>query len=86
MVDEEIAIQTIPNFVKLNRFPLFLLKQKAQKKKLSKKKMPKGEFRLCGGDQGSAFGNRKLLKKFDQNFTFKSERERVGSWGPTRDK
>jgi hypothetical protein len=48
--------------------PLFLLTQKAQKKKLSKKKMPKREFRLCGGDQGSAFGNRKLLKKFDQNF------------------
>jgi hypothetical protein len=48
--------------------PLFLLTQKAQKKKLSKKKMPEREFRLCGGDQGSAFGNRKLLKKFDQNF------------------
>jgi hypothetical protein len=39
-----------------------------QIKVLSKKKMPEREFRLCGGDQGSAFGNRKLLKKFDQNF------------------
>jgi len=70
----------------LNRFPLFLLQKKAQKKKLSKKKSAEGEFRLCGGDQGSAFGNRKLLEKFDQNFIFKSERERVGSWGPIRDK
>jgi hypothetical protein len=67
-VDEESPVQAVLNLVKLNRFPLFLLTQKAQKKKLSKKKMPEREFRLCGGDQGSAFGNRKLLKKFDQNF------------------
>ena len=71
-MDEEIAIQAVLNLVKLNCFPLFLLMQKAQKKKLSKKKMPKWEFRLCGGDQGSAFGNRKLLKKFDQNFSVAS--------------
>ena len=56
------------HIVRLNCSPLFLLMQQAQKKKLGKKKMPIREFRLCGGDQGSAFGIRKLLKKFDQNF------------------
>ena len=30
--------------------------------------MPIRKFRSCGSDQGSAFGIRKLLKKFDQNF------------------
>ena len=34
--------------------------------------MQEREFRRCGGDQGSAFGNRKLLKKFDQNFSVAS--------------
>ena len=56
------------HIVPLSCFPLFLLTQKAQKKKLSKKKMPIRKFRSCGSDQGSAFGIRKLLKKFDQNF------------------
>ena len=32
--------------------PLFLLMQKAQKKKLGKKKMPKEHFALCGARQG----------------------------------
>ena len=53
---------------------------------LCKKETPIEGFRLCGGDQGSAFGNRKLLKKFDQNFRqHYKNRQRVGSWGPMRD-
>ena len=55
------------HIVHLNCFPLFLLEKKAQKKKLTKRNAGK-EFRSCGSDQGSAFGIRKLLKKFDQNF------------------
>jgi len=54
--------------IHLNCSPLFLLEKKAQKKKLTKRKGPIRRFHSCGSDQGSAFGNRKLLKKFDQNF------------------
>ena len=53
------------HIVHLNCSPLFSLAKKAQRKKLCKKETPIEGFRLCGGDQGSAFGIRKLLKKFD---------------------
>jgi len=46
----------------------FFFGEVGAKKKLTKRKGPGKEFRSCGSDQGSAFGNRKLLKKFDQNF------------------
>ena len=49
-------------------FPAFSFDATGTKEKANKKKMPIREFRSCGSDQGSAFGNRKLLKKFDQNF------------------
>ena len=34
----------------------------------SKKKCRNRMFRHCGDDQGAAFGNRKLSRKFDQSF------------------
>jgi hypothetical protein len=39
------------------------LTQKAQKKKLGKKKTLLRKFRSCASDQGSAFGIRKLFEK-----------------------
>ena len=49
-------------------FSAFSFDATGPKEKANKKKRAEKKFRLCGGDQGSAFGNRKLLKKFDQNF------------------
>jgi hypothetical protein len=50
------------HIVRLNRFPLFLLMQQAQKKKLGKKKMPEKEFRSCGSDRRS----RRLRQAFEK--------------------
>ena len=57
-------------------YPLFSLKPEAQRKKLSKKEMPKKGFRLCGGDQRSArwMGGR-FLKKATQKLSTKHRRE-----------
>jgi len=49
-------------------FSAFSFETRGTKEKANKKKMPIRKFRSCGSDQGSAFGIRKLLKKFDQNF------------------
>ena len=46
-------------------FPLFPLRGNSPFRALSN---DKGVSPPAGDDQGSAFGNRKLLKKFDQNF------------------
>ena len=59
---------TYIHIVFLIPFPAFSFDATGPKEKANKKKMPIREFRSCGSDQGSAFGIRKLLKKFDQNF------------------
>jgi hypothetical protein len=47
---------------------LFSLKQKPKEKSLAKKKGRKESRTLRSATKGAAFGYRKLLKKFDQNF------------------
>jgi hypothetical protein len=49
--------------------PSFSFGTRGAKEKVIKKKTPFGGVSpVATGDQGSAFGNRELLKKFDQNF------------------
>ena len=58
----------------------FFLMQQAQEKGLCGKRSAGNVSPLASGDQGSAFGNRKLLKKFDQNF-HKTARRKLSAKG-----
>ena len=51
-----------------NSSATFSFDTKGAKEKVIKKKTPGFVSPPAGGDQGSAFGNRELLKKLDQNF------------------
>jgi hypothetical protein len=52
-------------------YPLFLLAEEAQKKKLSKKKSAYERFRLCGGDQRSArWISGRFLKKATEKLSY----------------
>ena len=71
-VTDEVDTKTVSYYKTeylLTPFPAFSFETRGTKEKAwQKENADKGEFRSCGSDQGSAFGIRKLLKKFDQNF------------------